>query len=330
LVADSHRWAQAAGPLRARIRKRGRATGSQIAGCSSAIEPIFSPITYRKDNTGSYKIDHEKADKNYFRCAIDPEDKGREVHWKQHVEMQSAFQKHIDGSIAKTINMSNSVTKEDVAEAMKMAWKNECKGITVFRDGCKSEQVLNTTDKKTVSRVVEDRPKELSADIFKRRSMDIDWHFIVGKHNDKPYEVFALNGKVDLPKSGKVIRKKAKHYSLVDDDGNVLVETIVEQEKDIDPRVAHETRRFSMDLRNGISPSEIVEQIDKVQNDHMHSFSKVAARIFKQEYLTDEDIAVMAASKICPVCLEHGDTIALVPGVGRCFQCPKCGDSRCV
>jgi ribonucleoside-diphosphate reductase alpha chain len=60
-----------------------------------------------------------------------------------HIKMQAAFQKCVDSAISKTINMPNHATTADIADAYQLAWESGCLGITVFRDGCKSEQVLN-------------------------------------------------------------------------------------------------------------------------------------------------------------------------------------------
>ena len=65
-----------------------------------------------------------------------------EISPRDHVLMQSAFQKYVDSGISKTINFDNSATIEDVEEAYMLAWTESCKGITVYRAGSREKEVM--------------------------------------------------------------------------------------------------------------------------------------------------------------------------------------------
>ncbi|MFQ5474367.1 MAG: adenosylcobalamin-dependent ribonucleoside-diphosphate reductase [Candidatus Nanoarchaeia archaeon] len=72
-----------------------------------------------------------------FCCAHD-------VHWRTHIDHQAAFQRHVNNAVSKTINLPNDATVDDIKEAYRYAINSGLKGITVYRDGCKDVQVLNT------------------------------------------------------------------------------------------------------------------------------------------------------------------------------------------
>lgn len=65
-----------------------------------------------------------------------------DVNWKDHIKMQAAFQKWTDNAITKTINMPSSATPKDIEDAFMLAWKLKCKGLTVYRDKTKADQVF--------------------------------------------------------------------------------------------------------------------------------------------------------------------------------------------
>ena len=144
-------------------------TISIIAGCSSGIEPLFAvsfirnvmqnvkllEVNYLFENMAirqgfySQELMKEiakkgsiqkikkipKAIKKIFVTALD-------IKPEWHVKMQAAFQRHVDNAVSKTVNLPHNATKKDIAKIYWLAYKLKCKGITVYRYGSRSKQVL--------------------------------------------------------------------------------------------------------------------------------------------------------------------------------------------
>lgn len=108
----------------------------------SGCEPIFSEFTTRQDTTGTYQIFHPNYEEPYFRCAVSSNG-ATEVTWKEHVLVQTQIQKYIDSGVSKTINFPNKTHRETIGDAFMMAWKLGAKGITVYRNGSRSVEVLS-------------------------------------------------------------------------------------------------------------------------------------------------------------------------------------------
>lgn len=164
-------------------------TISIIADCSGGIEPMFSLAFFRNvlkgqdegktpmvevndtfeqvarstgfmseglmeriatDGTLAHLDEIPDEIKHVFVCAHDIE-----PEW--HVRMQAAFQKHCDSSISKTINFSHDADPVDVDKIYRMAFDLRCKGVTVYRDGCRSSQpmALSNSEKKHSNNGVE-------------------------------------------------------------------------------------------------------------------------------------------------------------------------------
>jgi ribonucleoside-diphosphate reductase alpha chain len=89
------------------------------------------------DNHGSVQgIEEVPADiRKIFKVAHD-------IDWRDHLKMQSSFQKYTDNAITKTINMPSFTSPNDIEDAYIMAWKLGCKGLTVYRDKAKKDQVF--------------------------------------------------------------------------------------------------------------------------------------------------------------------------------------------
>jgi len=119
-------------------------TLSIIANCSSSIEPNFawSYDSHRVDSVLHHT--HPLAQSYLVRSLPLPPYfvVASEIPAKEHVLTQAEFQKYVDHSIAKTINLPITASKKDVEDIFLLAWKIGCKGITVYRDGSRKEQVL--------------------------------------------------------------------------------------------------------------------------------------------------------------------------------------------
>ncbi|TDS16822.1 ribonucleoside-diphosphate reductase class II [Maribacter caenipelagi] len=73
--------------------------------------------------------------KNLFKTSL-------EISWKYHLLHQSAFQRYTDNAVSKTINLPNTTTFKEVSEIYKTAWNYNLKGITIYRNGSRDNQVL--------------------------------------------------------------------------------------------------------------------------------------------------------------------------------------------
>ncbi|ACL17864.1 adenosylcobalamin-dependent ribonucleoside-diphosphate reductase [Methanosphaerula palustris] len=215
-------------------------TISLLAGCSSGIEPIFSFAYTRKNTVGktflvvnpvfkealeetlalqgysgddqTHRVDeviahvHETgtvqdlvwlpvAFRRLCKTALD-------IPWRDHVEMQAAFQREVHASISKTINMPKSATRDDCAEALLLAWRLGLKGITIYRTNSREDVVLTLKEAAPSPSPVAvqtlcpaptvsiSRPKELSGRTYLCQSGCCSLYVTVNLLNQKPIEVF--------------------------------------------------------------------------------------------------------------------------------------------
>jgi ribonucleoside-diphosphate reductase alpha chain len=210
-------------------------TISMIAGCSSGIEPIFAlAFQHRVKQSDGERVltfvnetfESIAREKGFYSTALMEEIAKRgslhdipgvpeeavqvfktshEIAFEWHVRHQAAFQRYTDNGVSKTINLPNDASEDDVANAYKLAWELGCLGITVFRDGCKGEQVLNVgigkKDKAPAQPpagavVIKPRPHSLSGKTY-RMETPIGTAFITVNETPEgePFEVFVQVGK---------------------------------------------------------------------------------------------------------------------------------------
>jgi ribonucleoside-diphosphate reductase alpha chain len=201
-------------------------TLSIIAGCSSGIEPLFALSFVRNvmDNDKLLEINpyFELAarERGFFsqdlmdtiaaKGSIQdmeeiPEDVRRifvtahDVSPEWHVRMQAAFQKHTDNAVSKTVNLPRDATVDDVKKVYTLAHQLGCKGVTIYRDGSKENQVLSFAEEgqelDTFSRAVKERPETLDGFTTKMVTGMGNLYVTVTEYDGRPFEVFATIGK---------------------------------------------------------------------------------------------------------------------------------------
>jgi ribonucleoside-diphosphate reductase alpha chain len=146
-------------------------TISMICGVSSGVEPLFA-VAYTKtvmDGTSLVEVNpiFEEFAREYGFDSPGLAEKiasqgtvlglpevpnwvqevfitAQEIAPEWHIRIQAAFQKYVDNAVSKTINFANNATREDIAEAYRLAYDLNCKGLTVYRDRSRDEQVLSS------------------------------------------------------------------------------------------------------------------------------------------------------------------------------------------
>lgn len=315
-------------------------TISIIAGCSSGIEPYYAISFVRNVMDGTKLIDAnpefekiakkrgfystelmEKIAKSNSIKEIEevPEDVRRtfdtaaDVSPEMHVRMQATFQKHCDTSISKTINFPAEATRDDVKTAYWLAFKLGCKGVTIYRDGSRADQVLSTGVTKTsttgtetvqTERIiyqprVQERPDTLTGITEKIKTGYGNLYVTINCYEGMPFEVFAQIGK-----SG---------FSTMADTEAVC-------------------RLISLSLRSGLNVDDIIEQLLGIggaspvfQNGGVvMSIPDAIAKVLKKHFGNGKQrIRAQSSYDVCPDC---GGRVQHDSG---CVVCPSCGFSKC-
>ena len=263
----------------------------------------------------------------------------------QKIKFMGRIYQWVDASISCTYNLPDTSSVKDVQDIYMAAYDHKVRAVSVYVDGSR-EGILLFEDPKTneakhasksmcdseerpkyiVPNCAPKRPEELKCDIIHTSIKGEKWTVLVGLLNDKPYEIFCGSSEdLYLPKSCKsgLIRKQGKgKYEL-----EVVIRRAPVIYKDLASLLMTDdekalTRILSLNLRHGVLPRYIVDQLKK-SNGNITAFSTAISRVLSRYIgtynLTGDD-------NKCPVCGDN--SLIFVEGCIKCSK-PDCGYSRC-
>jgi ribonucleoside-diphosphate reductase alpha chain len=210
--------------------------------------------------------------------------------------MQAAFQKHVDNSVSKTINFPHKARVGDVEKAYLLAYELGVKGITIYRDGCRPEQVLYKALPKD-KLFPKERPNSLASVTDKIKTGFGNLYVTMTFEKKRPFEVFASIGK-----SG---------YSTMAD-----AEAL--------------GRLISLALRSGVEPREVISQLKGIggsdpiftEGGLVQSIPDAIAKVMERHMGEVKNSSRDFFQTICKSCG------AVLPDE-KCPVCPLCGWNRC-
>ena len=327
-------------------------TISMIANTSSGIEPQFS-LVYVKNVMDGQKLLYvnphfEKALKKAGLYSEDlmeqvsqngtianmrefPDEMKKvfvtshDISPEWHIKMQAAFQKYTDNAVSKTINFKREATKEDIRMGYELAYELGCKGVTVYRDGSRENQVLNVGKKlkeetpvKAINghRVAPRQRPEITTGVTQRIETGCGHLYVTINSDEKgPCEVFIQMGKVGGCASAQL--EAIARLTSLSLRSNIKLESIIRQLRGIRcPSPMWHKGKIITSCADGVAQSlenflqldiETVKKMDKLE-ETAEKHSEEGKKSF---------------SGVCPDCgsaLEHSE---------GCLKCNVCGWSKC-
>ena len=260
-----------------------------------------------------------------------------DIDWVAKVKMQGAIQKWVDHSISVTVNLPNNISEEIVADVYRTAWESGCKGITVYRDGCRAGVLVDKKSKKAEPKKCEEatgenrRPQSIPADVIRFKNGHENWIAFVGKVEDRPYEIFT--GKIEddamyiPPKvtKGRILKVReedgTKRYDFQYTDRYGYTNTIGGISRLFDESFWNYAKLISGVLRYHMPIEKVVALIDglHLDDENINTWKNGVKRALKQ-YIED---GTRSKGK-CPQCGQ--ENMAYQNG---CLTCLSCGYSKC-
>ena len=259
-----------------------------------------------------------------------------DIDWVAKVKMQGAIQKWVDHSISVTVNLPNNVSEGLVAQVYRTAWECGCKGVTVYRDGCREGVLLDKKQKKKGGdKGAADgslkRPKSLPADIVRFKNGQEEWIAFVGLMDGRPYEIFT--GKLEedalyIPRKitkGNIIKVREadgkKRYDFQYTDRYGYTNTVGGISRLFDEEFWNYAKLISGVLRHGMPIDNVVSLIESLHlnSETINTWKNGVERALKQ-YIVDGT----KSKEKCPSCGQ--ETLVYQNG---CLTCVSCGYSKC-
>ncbi len=281
------------------------------------------------DRIADAELDRLVAASPYYKATAN------DIDWVAKVKMQGAIQKWVDHSISVTVNLPNNVSEALVADVYRTAWECGCKGITVYRDGCRDGVLRERNTKKTsgdaAANAVQKRPKSIPADIVRFKNGSEDWIAFVGLRDGHPYEIFT--GKIEedamyIPpkiKKGYIIKVReedgSKRYDFQYTDRYGYTNTIGGVSRLFNEEFWNYAKLISGVLRYGMPIEKTVSLIESLHLDSesINTWKTGVCRALKQ-YIVDGT----RSKGRCPSCGQ--ENMAYQNG---CLTCMSCGYSKC-
>ena len=235
---------------------------------------------------------------------------------EDHVLMQCVFQKYTDNAVSKTVNLRNEATIDDVEKVYFLAYENGAKGVTIYRDGSKSFQVLNLSDKKK-----EEKKKDLQefSDYYPIQTGQGPMHIHVNYTEEGPTKVFANLSPAGTEISGMTTALAillSKYFELGGEPARILKHlNSVKSEKPYGfgkNRIDSIPHALSVVLRKHLIKTGKIKTLDSIQDD-------------KEQKKLVEDISINTQT-YCSQCFSSN--VGMVSGCSEptCFDC---GYSKC-
>lgn len=328
-------------------------TISMLAQTSSGIEPVFMTSYTRRrklnndekvtpdfvDDSGDgwkeFVVYHQKLKmwKELHPKSDDSENPyegstASEIDWKKRIQLQAIVQKYTTHSISSTINLPSDTFPERVSEIYEYAWRQNIKGITVYRDGSRSGVLVSTEEKKPEIETV--RPDSLVADVVRFNNESEKWLAVIGMLNGRPYEIFTgrLEDSIIIPKwveSGWVNKVKTDtghryDFQFLDKDGFKI--TIEGLSRSFNKEYWNYAKLISGVLRHGMPLDQVVDLVEglNLYDEHINTWKAGVLRALKK-YVPSGT----SSSNQCPEC---DDPEGLVFEEG-CLKCKNCGYQKC-